>query len=221
MEKNQEKKKLTLKERWKDKRERAKLELMLYGIFFLVIIVLAQFSSSMSNNGASNNNFNNSFIDELNDNYQYEINIVLDNNNYKYYGKKLGNNMTIIRNNGSKEDYFYQKNDKLYILDTKGNYILTTTDEVYPYIEYRYLDINNIKQFIKLGTNNNGLYSINVSDIVLNNNTDDVITIKVDELSKTLVVDYTNLFKIDNNDLIKEEVTISFLNINNINSLDE
>ena len=38
-EKDVKKEKLTLKERLKDKREKAKLELMLYGIFFLVIIV--------------------------------------------------------------------------------------------------------------------------------------------------------------------------------------
>ena len=48
--KKEEKKKLNIKERWKDKRERAKIELMLYGIFFLVIIIFARISSSMSTN---------------------------------------------------------------------------------------------------------------------------------------------------------------------------
>ena len=40
--KKEEKKKLNIKERWKDKRERAKIELMLYGIFFLAIIIFAR-----------------------------------------------------------------------------------------------------------------------------------------------------------------------------------
>ena len=39
-------------------------------------------------------------------------------------------------------------NDKYYILDTKGNYILTNDSDIFPYIEYRYLDINNIKEYI-------------------------------------------------------------------------
>ena len=41
--KKEEKKKFNIKERWKDKRERAKIELMLYGIFFLAIIIFARY----------------------------------------------------------------------------------------------------------------------------------------------------------------------------------
>ena len=44
----EETKKFNIKERWKDKRERAKIELMLYGIFFLAIIIFARISSSFS-----------------------------------------------------------------------------------------------------------------------------------------------------------------------------
>ena len=76
MEEKKEKKKLNLKERWKDKRERAKIELMLYGIFFLVIIIFARISSSMSTNIPKNNDINNTFIDEITDNYQYDIDIM-------------------------------------------------------------------------------------------------------------------------------------------------
>ena len=43
-----EKKKLTLKERLKDKREKAKLELMIYGIFFLIVIIFVRITGSMS-----------------------------------------------------------------------------------------------------------------------------------------------------------------------------
>ena len=196
MEEKNAKKKLSLKERWKDKRERAKIELMLYGIFFLVIIIFARISSSMSTNIPKDNDINNTFIDEITDNYQYDIDITIDNNKYKYSGKKLGNNMSITRIVGTKEEYFYQMNDKYYILDTKGNYILTTAEDIYPYIEYRYLNINNIKQFIKLGTKNDTVYSVKVSDIVLNNNSADTITLTVNEEDKNILIDYTNLFKI-------------------------
>ena len=221
MEEKNEKKKLSLKERWKDKRERAKIELMLYGIFFLVIIIFARISSSMSTNIPKDNDINNTFIDEITDNYQYDIDITIDNNKYKYSGKKLGNNMSITRIVGTKEEFFYQMNDKYYILDTKGNYILTTAEDIYPYIEYRYLNINNIKQFIKLGTKNDTVYSVKVSDIVLNNNSADTITLTVNEEDKNIQIDYTNLFKIDNSNINKAEVNIKYSNINSINSLEE
>ncbi len=221
MEEKNAKKKLSLKERWKDKRERAKIELMLYGIFFLVIIIFARISSSMSTNIPKDNDINNTFIDEITDNYQYDIDITIDNNKYKYSGKKLGNNMSITRIVGTKEEFFYQMNDKYYILDTKGNYILTTAEDIYPYIEYRYLNINNIKQFIKLGTKNDTVYSVKVSDIVLNNNSADTITLTVNEEDKNILIDYTNLFKIDNSNINKAEVNIKYSNINSINSLEE
>ncbi len=221
MEEKNEKKKLSLKERWKDKRERAKIELMLYGIFFLVIIIFARISSSMSTNIPKDNDINNTFIDEITDNYQYDIDITIDNNKYKYSGKKLGNNMSVTRIVGTKEEYFYQMNDKYYILDTRGNYILTTAEDIYPYIEYRYLNINNIKQFIKLGTKNDTVYSVKVSDIVLNNNSADTITLTVNEEDKNILIDYTNLFKIDNSNINKAEVNIKYSNINSINSLEE
>lgn len=221
MEEKNAKKKLSLKERWKDKRERAKIELMLYGIFFLVIIIFARISSSMSTNIPKDNDINNTFIDEITDNYQYDIDITIDNNKYKYSGKKLGNNMSITRIVGTKEEFFYQMNDKYYILDTRGNYILTTAEDIYPYIEYRYLNINNIKQFIKLGTKNDTVYSVKVSDIVLNNNSADTITLTVNEEDKNIQIDYTNLFKIDNSNINKAEVNIKYSNINSINSLEE
>lgn len=221
MEEKNAKKKLSLKERWKDKRERAKIELMLYGIFFLVIIIFARISSSMSTNIPKDNDINNTFIDEITDNYQYDIDITIDNNKYKYSGKKLGNNMSITRIVGTKEEFFYQMNDKYYILDTKGNYILTTAEDIYPYIEYRYLNINNIKQFIKLGTKNDTIYGVKVSDIVLNNNSADTITLTVNEEDKNILIDYTNLFKIDNSNINKAEVNIKYSNINSINSLEE
>lgn len=221
MEEKNTKKKLSLKERWKDKRERAKIELMLYGIFFLVIIIFARISSSMSTNIPKDNDINNTFIDEITDNYQYDIDITIDNNKYKYSGKKIGNNMSITKIVGTKEEYFYQMNDKYYILDTRGNYILTTAEDIYPYIEYRYLNINNIKQFIKLGTKNDTIYSVKVSDIVLNNNSADTITLTVNEEDKNILIDYTNLFKIDNSNINKAEVNIKYSNINSINSLEE
>lgn len=222
--KTKQKKKLTLKERWKDKRERAKLELMLYGIFFLVIIIFARISNSMSipSDISSDNNYNNSFISEITDNYQYDIDINIDNNNYKYYGKRLGHNKTITKVTNDTTEYYYQTNDKYYILDARSDkLILTSQNNIYSNIDYRYLDINNIKEYIELGSKKDNIYSVKLSDIILNNNSDDVITIEVDEENKTITIDYTNLFKIDDENLVHEEVIIKYSNIGSINSLEE
>lgn len=216
----EEKKKLTLKEKLKDKRERAKLELLFYGIFFLAIIVFTRILSGYNDVPKVNNT--KSFINEITDNYEYNIDINIDNNKYKYYGKRLGNNMSINKVIDNKYDYFYKMGNKYYILDTNGNYILTSVEDIYNYIDYRYLDISNIKEYIKLGTKDNNNYNIKVSDLILNNNNNNNnITISIDELNNTITLDYTELFKIDNNNLNKEIVTIKYTNINKINSLEE
>lgn len=215
----EEKKKLTLKEKLKDKRERAKLELLFYGIFFLAIIVFTRILSGY--NDVPKVTATKSFINEITDNYEYNIDINIDNNKYKYYGKRLGNNMSINKVIDNKYDYFYKMGNKYYILDNNGNYILTSVEDIYNYIDYRYLDISNIKEYIKLGTKDNNNYNIKVSDLILNNNNTNTITISIDELNNTITLDYTELFKIDNNNLNKEIVTIKYTNINKINSLEE
>lgn len=215
----EEKKKLTLKEKLKDKRERAKLELLFYGIFFLAIIVFTRILSGY--NDVPKVNDTKSFINEITDNYEYNIDINIDNNKYKYYGKRLGNNMSINKVIDNKYDYFYKMGNKYYILDNNGNYILTSVEDIYNYIDYRYLDISNIKEYIKLGTKDNNNYNIKVSDIILNSNNTNNITISIDESNNTIILDYTELFKIDNNNLNKEIVTIKYTNINKINSLEE
>lgn len=215
----EEKKKLTLKEKLKDKRERAKLELLFYGIFFLAIIVFTRILSGY--NDVPKVNDTKSFINEITDNYEYNIDINIDNNKYKYYGKRLGNNMSINKVIDNKYDYFYKMGNKYYILDNNGNYILTSVEDIYNYIDYRYLDISNIKEYIKLSTKDNNNYNIKVSDIILNSNNTNNITISIDESNNTITLDYTELFKIDNNNLNKEIVTIKYTNINKINSLEE
>ena len=215
----EEKKKLTLKEKLKDKRERAKLELLFYGIFFLAIIVFTRILSGY--NDVPKVNDTKSFINEITDNYEYNIDININNNKYKYYGKRLGNNMSINKVIDNKYDYFYKMGNKYYILDNNGNYILTSVEDIYNYIDYRYLDISNIKEYIKLGTKDNNNYNIKVSDLILNSNNTNNITISIDELNNTITLDYTELFKIDNNNLNKEIVTIKYTNINKINSLEE
>lgn len=222
MKKEQEKeKKLTLKERLKDKREKAKIELMLYGIFFIGVIIFSRVMSSTTSNIETNNNEENtSFITSIEDNYEYDIQVVMNDKIYEYYGKVLGNNSTINLKEEDKVNSYYLMNQKYYILED-NNYILIDEEEVYPYINYRYLNINNIKKYINISTKENETYKVKLSDFVLNSDSTDYITITIDEGDKSLVVDYTPLFKLTKENTEKVVVNITYSNIDNIISLDE
>lgn len=222
MKKEQEKeKKLTLKERLKDKREKAKIELMLYGIFFIGVIIFSRVMSSTTSNIETNNNEENtSFITSIEDNYEYDIQVVMNDKIYEYYGKVLGNNSTINLKEEDKVNSYYLMNQKYYILED-NNYILIDEEEVYPYINYRYLNINNIKKYISISTKENETYKVKLSDFVLNSDSTDYITITIDEGDKSLVVDYTPLFKLTKENTEKVVVNITYSNIDNIISLDE
>lgn len=215
------KEKLTLKEKLKDKREKAKLELIIYGIFFVIIIIFARVTSSnIPSNTDENNIKQDSFIYLLKNNYAYNIIVEINNDRYEYNGKVLGNNGSINIKTKDTTDSYFLMNKKYYILED-GNYILTTEEEVYPYIDYHYLNINTIKEYIELGEKELNTYKINVQDILLNNQSNEYITININEQNKNIIIDYTNLLKLTEKDIEKAIVSITYSNIDNIMSLEE
>jgi len=219
---NNKEKKLTLKERLKDKREKAKLELMLYGIFFIGVIIFSRVMTSITPKieNESNNNNENSFITAITDNYEYDMNITINDKIYEYYGKVLGNNSTINLKEDNKITSYYFMNKKYYILENE-NYILVDETEVYPYLSYRYLNINNIREYIQIATKENNQYRIKLSDIVLNSESNDYLTITIDEGDKSLTIDYTYLFKLKEDTTKNVMVNITYTNIDKIISLEE
>lgn len=214
------KEKLTLKEKLKDKRERAKIELIAYGIFFIGVIIFARVLGGYTKNIDTNNLDTNSFINTIKDNYEYDIQITLNDSIYQYYGKVLGNNSTINLKVDNQINKYYLMNKKYYALEEE-NYILTDEETVYPYIDYRYLNIKNIMKYISIATKENKTYKIKLSDIILNNESEEYITIKVEEGDKNIIVDYTELFKITEKNIEKMVVNITYNNIGNIISLEE
>ena len=217
---NIDNKKFNLKEKWNDKRERAKIELILYAIFFIGVIIFVR----VGNNTSNNNNINTSdnlFISQINDNYSYDIKININDNNYEYIGKVLGYNSTIEKKDNNIDEYFYKKNDKYYKLDQDNGYVLSNKNDIYNIINYDYMDINNIKEYIKTSNNDNGIYKVKISDIILNSSSLDYITIKLDNINNTIEIDYTNLLRINDNNITKAIVTITYSDINKIISLEE
>lgn len=212
-------KKINLKEKWNDKRERAKIELILYAIFFIGVIIFVRVGNNISNNNI--NTSDNLFISQINDNYSYDIKININDNNYEYIGKVLGYNSIIEKKDSNTDEYFYKKNDKYYKLDQDNGYILSNKNDIYDVINYDYMDINNIKEYIKTSNNDNGIYKVKISDIILNSSSSDYITIKIDNINNTIEIDYTNLLRINDNNITKAIVTITYSNINKLNSLEE
>ena len=217
--KNIDNKKFNLKEKWNDKRERAKIELILYAIFFIGVIIFVRVGNNISNNNI--NTSDNLFISQINDNYSYDIKVNINDNNYEYIGKVLGYNSTIEKKDSNTDEYFYKKNDKYYKLDQDNGYILSNKNDIYDVINYDYMDINNIKEYIKTSNNDNGIYKVKISDIILNSSSSDYITIKLDNINNTIEIDYTNLLRINDNNITKAIVTITYSNINKLNSLEE
>ena len=217
--KNLDNKKFNLKEKWNDKRERAKIELMLYAIFFIGVIIFVRVGNNISNNNI--NTSDNLFISQINDNYSYDIKININDNNYEYIGKVLGYNSTIEKKDSNTDEYFYKKNDKYYKLDQDNGYILSNKNDIYDVINYDYMDINNIKEYIKTSNNDNGIYKVKISDIILNSSSSDYITIKLDNINNTIEIDYTNLLRINDNNITKAIVNITYSDINKIISLEE
>ena len=209
-----------IKDMFKDKKGRAKLELSFYLIFFIVIILFARFSSSPNPN-IKDNKVVLSFINDIENNYECNMDIDINNEIYNYNIKVLGNNSRIKVKNNNEEKNYYIMNNKYYEEDDSGNYILTTSEEVYPYISYNYLNINNIKNFIYNGIKEDDEYKIKVSDIILNSDSEEYVTVSLDDTNKTILIDYTNLFKSKDRGIEKIIVNIKFDNIDNIMSLEE
>lgn len=212
-----------LKKMWKDKRGRAKIELCLYLIFFVGVVIFAkvlgyQNSKLQNNNGNINNN---SFIYTLKDNYEYDITIEEDDNIYNYHGRKLGLNESIKYKNNDKEEYYFVMNNKYYSLDDKGNYILSTDEEVYPYLDSKFMNVDFIKKLVQNSSKDDNVYKVKLSTLILNNTSDNYITIEINEDSKTIIIDYTELFKLDDNIINKVLVTMTYSNIDQILSLEE
>lgn len=212
-------KKINLKEKWNDKRERAKIELILYAIFFIGVIIFVRVGNNISNNNI--NTSDNLFISQINDNYSYDTKVNINDNNYEYIGKVLGYNSTIEKKENNTDEYFYKKNDKYYKLDQDNGYILSNKNDIYDVINYDYMDINNIKEYIKTSNNDNGIYKVKISDIILNSSSSDYITIKLDNINNTIEIDYTNLLRINDNNITKAIVNITYSDINKIISLEE
>lgn len=203
--------KKTFKEKWQDKRYQAKIKLSGYSIFVVIaiIMILVEGATNNKNTIIDNGLEDNKTIKDNTDtkdnkmftiNYPYiiELNYNIDNtkNNITYNYSNNNNELLITKtNNDIVTNYKYISNK--YYVENNDKYILTNINKVYDIIDYEYLDIDNINNYLNNATLENDIYKVYLKDIILNNTSDKYITIKL--LDNSVEIDYTYLLNILNN----------------------
>lgn len=195
-------------ENWKtDSRFRTKVKLGLYTLF---VAIVAIFAFSTRNNVSIDNlqDDNNSNTNEKNtpitipQKYNYIINITINENSYQYTGTKESTKESITKmSNGIVTNYRYENEN--YYKEENGIYVVTAKEEIYDIVNYNYLKLETINQYLSKATNSNNQYLVYLKDIILGNDSKEYITItkndnNINNLSK-INIDYTSLMKLFDN----------------------
>lgn len=201
-----------------DKRKSAFIKLVIGVIFLLVLIILLNLGSKEVVPNNDDGDDNNRVIEEetiedklLKGNYKFEyvINITDLNNNlekHTYKGSYLNDEIKGIFIDNNQEINYIFKNNEYYIMKN-NEYILSLEEDIFPIIDYKYLDLNNIFNYIEGSTQNYKTeysdgsvsigYEILVKNLIINNTSEDKITITTTHGDEYVIeIDYTNLIKI-------------------------
>lgn len=204
-------------EKWnKDRRFRTKTKLILYTAFVVIVAIYA-FTLDSDNSYKDLSNIKNEIantkkteenIIKVPEEYNYTITIKIDDKEYEYTGMKLSDKEYIEKKVDDKKTNYVYQNNNYYIEDTTkiDNYIITTKDEVYDIINYNYINLSTINEYLKKATKNDNQYLVYLKDIILGNDSDGYIVIDINE--NNIFIDYTVLMKEFNNNLNKYQVII-------------
>lgn len=225
-----------------DKKYNAKVQLIGFGILIGFIILSANISN-VTNNNYNKTNKNTilnkqeeqqeeqqeeNLLERIDENYSYDINVNLTKTNdeiinYSYIGKSFNNIIEI-----NKDNNLYYKVDDYYYKKEENNYNLTTTNEIYDLIPNNYIELNKIKEYINKASldhitnyssgKKESLYNLYLKDILISNKTEDVVTINVIEENEILniIINYTSLLKVTNDEIKECIVTYNYTNIDKI-----
>lgn len=217
-----------LKDKWGDPKEKAKIQLILFLIFIVFAVIFTRLTTNYSDDNYVNqigNIINNPEIeiDSIDNNYNYNITINMETNDgnktISYGGIRYNNKMIISKEIEDNITNYYMENNDYYVYSDEG-YILSNIDEVYNIINYNYLNISNIKEYINKGVKDGNTYLIKVSNINLDSTSKEYVTIEINnnEDNIELIMDYTNLLK--DNDITSCKIKYIFTDINKITEED-
>ena len=195
-------------EKWKsDKRYRAKIKLLAYTIFIIIIFIYALTLDISPRNYEDISDINNNSINKTADiikipeQYEYIIKIKIDDKEYKYSGIQTTEKRTIKKEIDDKVTNYIYQNNQYYLEDSINidNYVTTAKEEVYDIVNYNYINLTTINEYLKKATKDNNQYLVYLKDIILGNESDRYFVIDIND--KNIFVDYTVLMKEFNNNI--------------------
>ena len=195
-------------EKWKsDKRYRTKIKLLAYTIFIIIIFIYALTLDTSPRNYEDISDINNNSINKTADiikipeQYEYIIKIKIDDKEYKYSGIQTTEKRTIKKEIDDKVTNYIYQNNQYYLEDSINinNYVTTTKEEVYDIVNYNYINLTTINEYLKKATKDNNQYLVYLKDIILGNESDRYFVIDIND--KNIFVDYTVLMKEFNNNI--------------------
>lgn len=231
-----------------DKKYKAKVQLIGYGIFIVIIIIYLNIynmtgnhtNTKLTNQITTNDTENKKveevgeWIKELDNNYQYDITVSLKEEDstkeIHYSGSSYKTKMTIIKEeNGITTNYF--KEDKNYYFKEEDKYTLSDEDTVYSLIKGDYIELANLKNYLESSeldhyTNYSSgkyeyVYNLLVRNIIKTLEKDDSITFNVVIENDTIIieVDYANLLNNSGEDVDECKVTYKYTDINKVEEI--
>lgn len=246
MNNNTNNEKISFKEKMKDKKYNAKVQLIGYGIFIVIIIIYANISSKNYDYDYSNkitNSINNpnktsevveqkSLLKIINNNYEYNIKIEIINNkeeiiNYQYTGSSYKDIKSIKTN----DQTYYLKNNEYYE-NTEGTYKITEAKNIYKELEYKYIELDQILNYLEKSTLDHttnystgeivSTYFLYLKDILPNYYEEDYVQFNVKEKDNNLniEIDYSPLMNYKNEEIKNYKVIINYNNIGLVEEFD-
>ena len=204
-----------LKKWKKDKKFKTSIQLATYTFFVIIVAIFAVSNNdSIPSNEIDDNKINQAEKDNKeNDNtikipeqYNYSIKININEKEYKYSGTKTKEEKKIIKEIDEEISNYIYKNNSYYKEDEENNYLLTSEDEVYDIINYNYLSLETIKEYLTKAEKLENQYLVYLKDIILDNNSNDYIVININD--NKINIDYTVLMKKFNETIEKYFVNI-------------
>lgn len=143
-----------------------------------------------------------------------------------YHGRRNKDIITVIKND--MDEYYI--NDDTYYKKINEKYELTNENDLFDTIESRYVNLDNIKEYIKKGqvehNTNDGtsiltIIQVPINTIIPSHQGLEEISIEIleEESKLTLTLNYTELMKLDDETITNYEVKIEYTNIGNIEEI--
>lgn len=233
---NKKKEKKSLKEILKNPKSKALIELCFYGVIILIALIYCWVSNGNRHSYANYVNdvtpSANALLNKLEDNnYSYTAEIIKNSDNTikkcTYEGILMETEGNILKTEDGNETKYYYKDNEYYIYEDPGR-ILTTESDVYNVLEHNYLDISTIRNYINKGAlynteDNVKYYRIYLNKILLDYEDSDYIIVDITEKENKVIIniDYTNLMKQKEENILGYNVKLIFSDIGKITSLSE